>query len=393
MESTGNIHTKPFRIALISDGLFPMIIGGMQKHSVRLAASLADAGTEVMLFHPHESSSLQNVFTSQQLSKITGVYVPWPRVLKIPGHYLLRNYLYSRTVHRILKEKGNNIDVIYVQGLSGWKTILKGIGNIPVVLNMHGMEMFQITKGFRNRLNSLLLRFPAARLIKKADAVVSLGGKLSMIIKEIAPKQRIIELPVGIDDQWLQPDKSSEHSAERKVLFVGRYEWRKGLDVFNAVIPELLEIYKTNLSFEFIGAIPDDKRLKNEKVHYHGPLYNEEKIQEIYKSAFVLVCPSYSEGMPTVILEAMSAGLPVIASDVGAVSNLVSDENGRLVNPGNPQELKAALDYMLTIAPALLDKLGKTSAKKAETFRWSAVAQKTISDLKRLRYQTSTMER
>ena len=384
MEPTGSIHPEPFRIALISDGLFPLFLGGMQKHSVRLAASLADAGAEVTLFHPHENLAIKNLFTSQQLKKITDVYIPWPRVVKIPGHYLLSNYLYSLSVHRALLKQNNRLDAVYVQGFSGWKTINKGIGKTPVVLNMHGMEMFQITKGFRNRINSILLGLPAAQLIKKADAVVSLGGKLSNIIRRIAPNQRIVELPVGIDTQWLKADKPTEYTSERKVLFVGRYEWRKGLDLLNAVIPSLLEKYKTNLRFEFIGAIPYEKRIIHNAVHYYGPLYDEQLIREVYKTAHVLVCPSYSEGMPTVILEAMAVGLPVIASDVGAVAVLVSDDNGRLISPGIPDELKSALDYIISLPVDQVANFRMASAIKAEKYQWPLVALKTIADLESL---------
>ena len=52
------------------------------------------------------------------------------------------------------------------------------------------------------------------------------------------------------------------------------------------------------------------------------------------------MCPSYSEGMPNVIMEAMSRGLAIIATDVGAVSKLVDEENGWLINPRGLEKLK-----------------------------------------------------
>ena len=56
-----------------------------------------------------------------------------------------------------------------------------------------------------------------------------------------------------------------------------------------------------------------------------------------------LICPSYSEGMPTVILEAMASGCCIIASDVGAVRCIVDKNNGWLISPGNTYELRQSI--------------------------------------------------
>jgi glycosyltransferase involved in cell wall biosynthesis len=385
MESAGSIHPEPFRIALISDGLFPLSIGGMQKHTTRLAAHLADAGAEVLLFHPHHNLEPGKLFTEQQLQRISCIYVAWPSAPAFPGHYLLQNYRYSQAVHRILRQEQRIIDAVYVQGFSGWKTINAGLNRIPVVLNLHGMEMFQTLRGRKNRMHGLLLRPPARKLMRRADAVVSLGGKLSDIIRRLAPGQKIIELPVGIDAAWLGQKPVSTHGQERRVLFVGRYEWRKGLDVLNSVIPELLAESPVPVSFRFIGDIPAQHRIHSPAVHYYGPMRDEEHIRSIYQSSDVLVCPSYSEGMPTVILEAMALGLPVVATDVGAVGLLVSDANGRLIEPGNAPELKQALMAVLTSTDRELQQMQQVSTEKAADFSWERVARLSLQGLQELK--------
>lgn len=379
MESTGSIHPEPFRIALVTDGLFPLSIGGMQKHSAKLAAHLAEAGARVFLFHPHRDLLPEQVFTEQQQKAIHCIYVPWPAVPSFPGHYLFRNYQYSRAVDRIIRE--HKVDAVYVQGFSGWKSVCSAPKTTPVVLNLHGMEMFQPLRGIRNRMNGLMLRIPARQLMRRADAVVSLGGKLSDIIRKEAPGRNIIELPVGIDDQWLEKVERDKTSTVRTILFVGRYEWRKGLDLLNQVIPEVLDVFPEPLRFSFIGDIPQEHRVNHPQVHYYGPLRDEQKIRTIYHSSDILVCPSYSEGMPTVILEAMASGLPVLATNVGAVSLLVSSANGRLIEPGSASSLKAALLELLQSNTNQLHAMQISSAKKAAEFSWAKVARLSLQRL------------
>lgn len=383
MESTGGVHPEPFRIALITDGLFPLSIGGMQKHSAKFAAYLAEAGAQVLLFHPHGDLRPEQVFTEQQQKAIRCIYVPWPSVPSFPGHYLLRNYQYSKAVDRIIRE--HKVDVVYVQGFSGWKSICSAKRTIPVVLNLHGMEMFQPLRGIRNRLNGLMLRIPARTLMLRADAVVSLGGKLSDIIRKEAPGRNIIELPVGIDDQWLEQIPEDKTTIERTILFVGRYEWRKGLDLLNQVIPEVLDAFPEQHRFSFIGDIPQEHRVHHPRVHYYGPLRNEEQIRAIYQNSDMLVCPSYSEGMPTVILEAMASGLPVLATHVGAVSLLVSNANGRLIEPGSAASLKEALSELLHSNKNQHHAMRQASLQKAAEFSWAKVARLSLQRLQEVK--------
>jgi glycosyltransferase involved in cell wall biosynthesis len=112
---------------------------------------------------------------------------------------------------------------------------------------------------------------------------------------------------------------------------------------------------------------------------------DEEHIRSIYQSSDVLVCPSYSEGMPTVILEAMALGLPVVATDVGAVGLLVSDANGRLIEPGNAPELKQALMAVLTSTDRELQQMQQVSAEKAADFSWERVARLSLQGLQELK--------
>jgi glycosyltransferase involved in cell wall biosynthesis len=167
----------------------------------------------------------------------------------------------------------------------------------------------------------------------------------------------------------------------RKLIFVGRYERRKGVEELLPVIRKLKSDY--DFEFDFVGNIPGRKRKQLEGIRYHGVVSDPIRLQELLRSCDVLVCPSHSEGMPNVIMEAMACGLAVIATDVGAVSEMVSSANGFLIAPGDPVKLEKALEAFLIMAPGDLNEMKKVSlAKVKESFLWDEIIALTIRRIK-----------
>jgi glycosyltransferase involved in cell wall biosynthesis len=96
----------------------------------------------------------------------------------------------------------------------------------------------------------------------------------------------------------------------------------------------------------------------------------------------VLVCPSFSEGMPNVILEAMASGLAIIATDTGATSVLVEKSNGWLIQPGDKVTLQKKIEEVITMDNKSLDLLKRESVKRTkEKFRWEEIAKETIEGI------------
>jgi glycosyltransferase involved in cell wall biosynthesis len=93
-----------------------------------------------------------------------------------------------------------------------------------------------------------------------------------------------------------------------------------------------------------------------------------------YRWADVLCLPSYEEGMPNVVLEAMAAGLPTIASDVYGMRELVEPgATGFLVPPAAPVSIARALEH-LAAEPDLVRQMGQRARARAASHAWSAVA-------------------
>ena len=120
-------------------------------------------------------------------------------------------------------------------------------------------------------------------------------------------------------------------------------------------------------------------------VMYHGTLTNNEEIFSVIDTCDVLLCPSFSEGMPNVILEAMSRGLAVIASDVGAVSLLVGSDNGVLLEKNNSASISDALIYFSNLGKDELVELKKKSIEKIQdNFTWNVVVQDFSNKISRI---------
>ncbi|WP_291861823.1 glycosyltransferase family 4 protein [Marinilabilia sp.] len=419
-------------IALLTDGIYPHIMGGMQKHSYYLAKYLARAGVKVDVYHAipegQQLPSQPEGFCDEELKNLQFFPVHFPKSGKFPGHYIRDNYRYSKRVFKEISKQPSP-DFIYIQGFSGWKVLTKGMeheawSNIKTGINFHGLNMFQKSATFSEQLKKYLFRPFVIKNLKYADFIFSLGGKLTPIIKNIADKKQIIELPIGITNDWLTPEIIQNNNT-LKFCFIGRYERLKGIEELHSVLQQLIE-EEHIFEFHFIGPIPKSKHLKpnnlllpsltpwppegekqpaskttnhllayspnnlipyspNPLISYHGVIHDETKIQQILRESDVLVCPSWSEGMPTVILEAMASGCAIIASDVGAVSEQVNKENGILIEPGNKRELKEAMETMLNMDNEKLLKMKKMSVNRIkEKFLWEQVAERTIQVIKGL---------
>lgn len=377
------------KIALITDGIWPYVLGGMQKHSYYLCKYFAKNKIQVDLFHFNQSElniNALDVFTDEEKKYIHSYVLKFPDSAKGFGHYIKNSHRYSEVVFDAIKDKLNNYDFIYTKGFSGWKLIMeKHSGRVKccqIGVKFHGYEMFQRAPDFKTKLQQLfLLRKPVKDISLKADVVFSYGGKITEIIKSIGVKpQNIIELPSGVEEQFLFNEIRPTHTPIRFV-YLGRYERRKGIEELNQAVSSINK--DLNFEFHFIGPIPEFKKLKNSKCIYHGEIRDREKLNQLIGGCDVLVCPSWSEGMPNVILEAMSNGLAVLSSNVGANEVLVTNANGWLLNEITYLEIKNKLEQIVKTTTSELDNKKRQSIIKIKTeFTWEILIKKLITFLK-----------
>jgi glycosyltransferase involved in cell wall biosynthesis len=362
------------KILFITDGLAPFVIGGIQQHSTMMVKHLAPLVKEICVMHcgypnetPASESDVLEIFGSPSNVKVIGVV--FKDAPSFPGHYLRASKEYSLNLYKAISDKLSYYDFIYAQGFTGYAFLGK---HNKLVSNLHGLEMFQKSFSLPEKLEKLTFRKLASRIIQKSSYVISLGGRLTDILLGLGV-ERIILSPNGIDDKWIL-DSSSKTGGTVSFVFIGRNEKRKAFPFLIKAIKQSKEIVTLNV----IGPWPEIKTPPH-NLTYYGEIKSKDKIFEIIDASDVLVVPSLSEGMPTVILEAMARGKAIIATDVGAVSDLVSDKTGVLIKPGSLEELTRAIQKMNTTD---FRTTSKASTDKVAKFVWQKVANNLLKELK-----------
>ncbi len=377
------------KVALITDGIFPYVIGGMQKHSYFIVKYLARNGVYVDLYHTwaikeHDINKLE-YFTEKEKKFIRHFVIEFPETGTLPGHYLRESYEYSRRIFEVFK-KNLDVDFIYVKGFAGWKLLeekKKGMKLPPIGIKFHGLNMFQRLPNFKSKLEAWMLRPPVMYNLQNADYVFSYGGKITDITRRIGvTENKIIEIPTGIDAEWLRQETTFVNNITRKFIFIGRYERLKGVEELMIAIKNLL--IGSKFEFHFVGPIPEKVKVNHGSVFYHGTITDSEKIKSLLDTMDCLVCPSYSEGMPNVIIEAMSRGLIVIATDVGAVNCLVSNKNGFLLEECNPRGIEDAILKTLSLESARLIEMKNYSLSLVKSdLIWDAIGKKLVTEIEK----------
>lgn len=373
------------KVALLTTGIHPYVIGGMQKHSYYLAKHLAQNSIYTTIYHFLNNShdiNIKTLFAEEENKYIRLIAVDFHQSRYFPGHYLKALYLYSKNIFYHI-DNVYDFDFIYVQGFSGWKLLQAKQGGLktpPVGINFHGLEMFQNSKDIKTKLAHFVFRRFVRQNLTNADICFSLGASLSNIIfSNGIDKKKIYEIANGIESKWISPT-IKPITKPIKFIFVGRYERRKGIEELCTVISNLLTRFE--FEFHFVGAIPKYLQIDSPYVTYWGLVEDIYELQTIYRQTDVLVCPSYSEGMPTVILEAMASGLAVIATNVGAVNEIVSKQNGWLIDLGSIVQLHQALFNAIHISEEeLMNKKAKSQTKVKESFTWDKIIKQTIKTI------------
>ena len=377
--------SKITRIALLTDGIFPLVIGGMQKHSYFLLKYLLKNDVKVVLFHPGGKGKIKDHLDVQLWPLLDERIIPFPEKGLLPGSYLRRSYVFSQRISDAIQHE-EDLDFIYAQGFSGWDLIdkkRKGKFFPSIGLNFHGLEMFQKAKGFKQRLIQRYFQGPVRFNMEYADVCYSLGARITDLIKREVPKANVSEIPIGLEASWADgsKDKKPLDFSPKKLVFIGRNEHRKGLHV---LFDLLYERSFEGIEFHFIGAISAPSGMKNEQLIFHGEIRDENKIKTILDQSYGLLLPSLSEGMPTVILEAMSRGLPILASNVGAVNEQVNTENGILFEAGSKQELENAIEELMKWDEAIWkSKSEQSRARFLSSFTWESVILRTLRDMEK----------
>ncbi len=306
--------SAPLHIALVTDGIAPLVIGGMQTHSSELAQAILAKGHELTLVHPGGDPSLRESWMS--MPNLTEVIVPFVDTDWLPGHYVRASMRYAKGACEALKSVGYRFDFIYCKGYTGCSLVSdKDFENIPIGVNMHGYEMLQPQRlSWKQVVGNWFLKKPVKELLEKADYVYSYGGMITSTLLDFGvSRTKIVEFPAAFPT-YTKPKRPKK--ATYKLLFVGRDEPRKRLGLLEQVMKRVPPPY--TLTVVGVG------RPNSHNITYLGSLSDRKAFWNVMDNHDVLLVPSSAEGMPNVIMEALAAGLHVVASPVGAIPVLIN---------------------------------------------------------------------
>ncbi|MFH1835639.1 MAG: glycosyltransferase family 4 protein [Methanobacteriota archaeon] len=218
--------------------------------------------------------------------------------------------------------------------------------------------------------------------LKNADFVTCDSKQLAEFVvgKYNLDPEKVSAIENAVETDRFNPKLCSKKKAREKigvktddklVLYTGRFLVEKGIDYLVGAVPDVLDKLD-DVSFLFLGGGFDEHVVSdwidNEKLSrkvFNVPYVPYELMPYAYLASDVLVQPSLAEGLSRSILEAMACGLPIIASDVGGNPELVSPENGLLVEPKSSKAISDAIIQVFS-SPSKLRLMGGKSREKVE---------------------------
>lgn len=215
--------------------------------------------------------------------------------------------------------------------------------NKKVVYHVHGAE-FKVfcAKYGKNRI---------IRTLNKCDVIVALSRSWKDFFNKELEQPRVVVINNIIPVP--RPYPIQKNTGIFNLVFLGLIGERKGIFDLIELLKTHYEEYRNKLVLH-IGGNGDVSKLQKiilpveDIVKYHGWV-DEGRKQQLLSLADIYILPSYNEGLPISILEAMSYKLPVISTKVGGIPEIVEDNmNGFLITPGDQCAMKIVLDKLLS---------------------------------------------
>jgi len=362
-------------------GDFPPNSGGLGIYVLRLAKMLKSRGhSVVVLTRGGINSFIREIYE--------GIIIY--RVFFIPT-YPFHLFPHGIVMNMLLKKIGNDFDVIHLHS----PIVPKVKIHKPYILTQHGTA-----EGFINGLK-LIDGFSIVETLFKwhyigIDKNVAKNAKLVTAVSETCKKElrkyykinNVIVVKNGVNTHKFSYKR--KESYEPRVLYVGQLITKKGIpDLINAFALVLKYYPKAKLILAGDGPLKDYllrlcRQLKIEESVYFRGYINQRQLINEYQNSWVFVLASYHEGLPNVILEAMSVGLPVIATNIEPHLEIIKNGiNGLIFEKNNYVQLSDCIIRLFNNY-ALRQQISKNARQIVENeFDWEIIA----NEFERL-YQT-----
>ena len=229
--------------------------------------------------------------------------------------------------------------------------------------------------------SSKLVRWVFKDFFNNVDVIICLSTSWKKFFEKNFNARHIIILENIVEEvQFVRQERVA--NTYITFLFLGALGERKGIFDLLEVIASNKDKYSDYIKV-VVGGNGEIRRFKefvnkyelNDIVSYRGWISGNEKL-ELLKESDVYILPSYNEGLPLSILEAMSYNMPIISTSVGGIPEVVVHlQNGYLIEPGNKVQIKSAIDHFID-NPNLIYSYGNSSSKLVKPYYASMVIPK-----------------
>ena len=369
------LETPIMKIALVTPYDYPYP-GGVTEHIAALDKEFRARGHDTRII---AASSQNEDVLGEHVIKVSGAVSPVPfagstaRITIAPTVY--------RRIKQILKQE--QFDIVHVHE----PTV--PILSLVVLRHSHAINVGTFHAYRETSAIYATMRLLVQRVINRLDGRIFVSQAVRDYIEQYFPGEHVI-IPNGIDcTRFAAPDiQPIEQFADGRpnILFVGRMDKRKGFRHLMRAFP-FIKQELPDARLIVCGAFDDDDKEpflryarthKLRGVHFVGYVSPEE-LPRYYRTATIFCAPSTGfESFGIILLEAMAAGLPIVASDIAGYRLVVADGcDGLLTPPGDEQAIARTIVALLN-DPAQRAKMRECGLRKAAEYDWHIVAQRVL---------------
>lgn len=324
-------------------------VGGLESHVHHLCRALVAHGHRVDMVTSRSQPGLP------EREEMDGVQV-WRTWFpaRNPAGWAAHALASIPTLRRVARDA----DVLHAQAFASVLPCLaaRPASRVPVVTTWH-------TSHFLARAEGGLWRPTFRRMLERSDYNLAASAEIAAVGEAIAPGVRVEAVTNGVDTEMfrpVQPALPAPAPGVRRVLVPRRLFHKNGVEYALRALPRILE--EVEVEMVFVGDGPERERLEalagdlgvSERARFLGARPNRE-MPGLLSSGELAVFPSLMEATSVAALECMSCEIPVAASRVGGLPEIVDDEVGALFEPADPDSLAGAVIRLLA-DPALGDR-------------------------------------
>ena len=351
------------RIGLTTQTFSPEFIGGREKHVEEIAKRLGKKH-EVVVF----SGTKKRIIVKEKMDNFLSIKVPiMPLSLTKEQHYIFLPKMLSAMMKF-------NFDMVHAHEYGHFSTDVAAKycrrKNIPLIITIHGYELDKPHVEFGRRIYDKLWGKNNLKLARKIICVSTAQlEELKKISNSEAILKKAVVLPNSFDLKSVNVKKNQEKNF---VLAMGRLVKRKGFHVLieaSEKIDARIKMFGPDYGFKRHLENEIKKRKLENKVELNLPVEGEDK-EKVFNEATIFVLPSKYEGFPTVLLEAMAYGKPIVASRLPSTLQIIKEgKNGFLVEPNSPGELATKVNILLK-NQKLRHRMSEQNIKDVKKYEW-----------------------